>query len=72
MCVLRVQSLVTPWAVAPPGSSVLGILHARILQGDAIPSSRGGLIDPEVASTSLVSPVLAGGFFTTTAIWEGH
>ena len=31
---------VTPWTVAPPGSSVHGILQARILQWVAMPSSR--------------------------------
>ena len=32
---------VTLWTVAPPGSSVHGILQARILEWVAIPSSRG-------------------------------
>ena len=30
----------------------------------------GDLPDPEIEPTSPVSPVLAGGFFTTSAIWE--
>ena len=30
----------------------------------------GDLPDPEVRHTSLKSPALAGGFFTTTATWE--
>ena len=34
-------TLVTPWTVAPPGSSVHGILQARILEWVAISSSRG-------------------------------
>ena len=65
---LCVQSLATPWAVAPPGSSVLGILQARILEGECHPILQGALIDPEVDPTSLASPVSAGGFFTTGAI----
>ena len=35
------DSFGTPWTVAPPDSSVHGISQARILEGDAIPSSRG-------------------------------
>ena len=33
MCVLnQVQLFVTPWTVSPPGSSIHGILQARILE----------------------------------------
>ena len=35
------DSLATPWTVSPPGSSVHGILQARILEWVAMPSSRG-------------------------------
>ena len=35
------DSFATPRIVAPPGSSVRGILHARILEWVAMPSSRG-------------------------------
>ena len=49
-----------------PGSSILGILQARILEWVAMPSS-GDLPDPGIEPTSLVSPALAGGFFTTSA-----
>ena len=39
---IRDQLFVTPWTVcSPPGSSVHGILPARILECDAISSSRG-------------------------------
>ena len=47
---------------SPPGSSVHGIFQARILEWD--------LPDPGIEPTSLVSPVLACGFFTSSAIWE--
>ena len=30
----------------------------------------GDLHDPGIESTSLMSPALAGGFFTTSATWE--
>ena len=46
-----------------PGSSLHGILQARILEWVAIPFSRD-LPNPGIESTSLTSPALAGGFFT--------
>ena len=64
-----VQLCVTP--CGPPGSSVHGILQARVLEGVAMPSS-GDLPDPGIKPASLRSPVLAGGFFTTSAAWEAH
>ena len=50
---------------SPPGSSVHGILQARILERVAVPSSRGSS-QPK----SLASPALAGGFSTTSITWE--
>ena len=47
-----------------PGSSDDGILQARILEKGAISSSRD-LHDPGIQPSSLVSPAMAGGFFTT-------
>ena len=64
-------TLCDPLGCGPPGSSVLGILHARILEWVALLSSRD-LPDPEIKPASLMSPALAGGFFTTGAIWEAH
>ena len=54
------------------GSSVHGILQARILEWVAMSSSRdpGDLPDPEIEPTSLMSPALAGRYFTTSTIWE--
>ena len=48
---------------SPPGSSVLGILQARILEWLARPSP-GDLPDPEIESMFLTSPALAGRFLT--------
>ena len=45
-----------------PGSSVLGILQARILEWVAI-SSSGDLPDPGIETESSASPALAGKFF---------
>ena len=52
-----------------PGSSVHGILQARILEWAAMPSPRD-LSDPGIEPTSLAFPALAGGFFTTSMTWE--
>ena len=46
---------------SPPGSSVNGILQARILEWLPFPSP-GDLPDPGIEPTS---PALAGGLFTT-------
>ena len=53
-----------------PGSSVHGILQARILEWVTLPSSRGNLSDLEIEPTSLMSPAMAGRFFTASATWE--
>ena len=53
----------------PPGSSVHGILQARTLKWVAISSSRASS-DPGIQTVSLMSPALAGRFFTTSATWE--
>ena len=57
-----------PMDCSPPGSSVRGILQARILEV-AKPSFRD-LLDPGIEPKSLMSPALAGRFFTTSATWE--
>ena len=52
-----------------PGLLFRGILQARILEWVAIPSP-GDLLDAGMELTSLISPALAGGFFTTSTTWE--
>ena len=59
----RVQ-LCDPMDLSPPGSSVHGIFQARILEWVAISFSRGSS-QPRDRTESLVSPSLAGRFFTT-------
>ena len=56
---------------SPPGSSVHGILQARILERVAGPPP-GDLPDPGIEPESLMFPALAAGFFTTSVIWEAH
>ena len=53
------------------GSSVHEILQARILEWVAFPLP-GDLPDPGIEPVSLLSPTLAGGFFTTSATWEAQ
>ena len=52
-----------PMDRSPPGSSGHGILQARYWSGVPRPPP-GGLPDPRITPTSLMSPALAGGFFT--------
>ena len=64
----RVWLLVTPWTVAPPGSSVHGILQARIWEWVAMPSCRGSSPPRDQIQVSW----LAGGFFTVWATREAQ
>ena len=59
-------TLCNPMRCSLPGSSIHGILQARILEWVAISSSKGSS-RPRNRPVSLMSPVLAGGFFTTSA-----
>ena len=55
---------------SPPGSSIHGILQARILDWVAVLSSRASSRPRDGTHVSFVSPALAGGFFTASATWE--
>ena len=57
-------TLCNPMVCSPPGSSVCGILQARILEWVAIPPP-GDLPDSGIEPKSLMSPVFASRFFTT-------
>ena len=63
-------TLCDPMDCSPPGSSVHGILQARILEWVTMPSS--GSSDPGIKPTSLMFPVLAVGLFTTSTTWEAR
>ena len=52
-----------------PDFSVRGILQASILHGLPCPPP-GDISDPGIKPTSLMSPALVGGFFTTGTSWE--
>ena len=61
-------TLCDPRDCSPPGSSVHGT-QGRTLEWVAMPSSRDPP-DPGIEPRSLLPPVSAGGFFTTSATWE--
>ena len=70
MCVLSLQSCLTlcdPMDCNLPGSSVHGILQARMLEWVAMPFSRGSF---QPRGWTLASAALAGRFSTTSATWE--
>ena len=65
------QTLCDPMDCSPPGSSVPGILQARILEWVAMPSSRGSSQPRDWTHVSCISSI-GRGFFTTCATWEVH
>ena len=64
------QTLHDPMDCSPRGSSVHGILQARILEWVAISSPPGDPPNPGIEPSSLTSPELAGRFFITSATWK--
>ena len=71
-CVLSPQScwtLCDPIDCSPPGSLFMGFSRQEYWSELLCPSPRD-LPDPGVQPASLMSPALAGRFFTTSATWE--
>ena len=68
---LLCPTLCDPVDCSLPGSSVHGILQARILECVVFPPP-GDLPNPEIEPASLPSPALAGKFLTTSATWEAQ
>ena len=64
-------TLCNPMSYSLPGSSVHGILQARILEGVTISFSRD-LHYSRIKPMPLVSPPLAGRFFFASATWEAQ
>ena len=65
MCVLsHVQLFATPWTVACQAPLCMGFSRQEYWSGLPFPLP-GDLPKPETEPTSLVSPALTGGFFTT-------
>ena len=65
----HVQLFATPSTIACQAPLVYEISQARILEWVVISSSRD-LTYPGIEPKALVSPALAGGFFTTSHTWE--
>ena len=56
---------------SPPGSYAHGILQARILEWVAVPLLQG-IFPTQGLNPCLMSPALAGRFFTNSATWEAQ
>ena len=74
MCKL-LQLYLTLWDPMQPhslsGSSIHGILQKEYWSGLPCPPP-GDLPNQGIEPSSLTSPALADGFFTTSATWEAH
>ena len=74
-CVLRAKSLrscltlCNPWTVACQTPLSMGFSRQEYWSGLPL-APQGGLPDPGIEPASLMSPALAGRFFTTSTTWE--
>ena len=59
-----------PMGYSPPGSSVHGILQARIYWSGLPCPPPGDLPNPGIEPTSVTSPAFANGLFTSSTTWE--
>ena len=66
-----VRLFATPWTVACQPPLSMGFSRQEYWGGLPCPSP-GDLSNLGIEPTSLMSPALAGGFFTTSASWEAH
>ena len=67
---VRLGSLMVAWTVACQVSLSMGFSRQE-LSGLPCPSP-GDIPDPGAEPASLISPALAGGFFTISSTWETH
>ena len=65
----HVQFFVTPWTVAHQAPLSMGSSGQEYWSGLPCPLP-GDLPDPGIEPATLLSPALAGKFFTTSATWE--
>ena len=63
------QPFATPWTIAHQAPLSMGFSRQEYWSGSPFPPP-GDLPDPEIECMSLMSPALAGGFFTTSTTWE--
>ena len=66
-----VRLIVTLWTVAHQAPLSMGFSRQEYLSGLPCPPP-GDLPHPGIEPTSLTSPALAGGFFTTSTTWEDY
>ena len=64
-----IQLFVTPWTVSCQAPLSMGFSRQEYWSKLPFPPP-GDLPDPGTEPMSLMSPALAGGFFTTSATWE--
>ena len=62
---------VTLWTAARQALLSMGFSRQEYWNGFSCPPP-GDLPDPGIEPTSLVSPALEAGFFTTNTTWEAH
>ena len=67
----HVQLFATPWTTLHQASLSIGFSRQEYWSGLLFPSP-GNLPDPEMEPMSLVSPALAGRFFTINITWEAQ
>ena len=65
----HLQLFAAPWTVACQASLSMGFSRQEYWKGLLLPPL-GDLPNPEIEPTSLMSPALAGGFFTMSTTWE--
>ena len=66
-----VRLFVTPWIIACEAPLSMGFSRQEYYSGLSCPPP-GDLPDTGIEPVYLMSPALAGGFFTTGATWEAH
>ena len=69
ICFSCVRLFVTPWTVAHQAHLSMGFSRHKYWSGLPGPPP-GDLPDPGIEPSFLMSPALAGGFFTISASWE--
>ena len=65
------DTFATPWTVVHQGPLSMGFSRQEYWSGLLCPPP-GDLSDPGIEPTSLLSPALAGRFFTTSTTWEAQ
>ena len=72
MCVHPRLVAATPWTAAHQAPLSMGLSRLEYWSGLPCPPHLGGLPSPGIGPTSLVSPALVVGFFTTSTSWKAQ